>query len=99
MLYWIRFELDKHYEVINRILSAKLLFIQPRKKGESLLATHGVPKILLGIPSVGFEEDWKKVYRKIQQKRFKNIGVERKELDEMIEIFNREWESVVNKHI
>lgn len=99
MSYWIRFELYKHYEVINRILSAKLLFVQPGKKGERLLATHGAPKILLEIPSVGFEEEWKKVYRKIQEKRFKNLGVKRKDLDKVLEVLNKEWDSVVNKHI
>lgn len=96
--YIVRFDLFKHCGVIDRILSAKLMFIQAGKDGQRLLNTPDAPKLLLEVPHTGFENEWKKIYRKIQEKRFRNLGVKEKDLDEVISLFNKEWERVVNKH-
>lgn len=96
--YVIKFDLNKHCGVIDRILAAQLMFIQAGKTGQRLMNTPDAPKLLLEVPHTGFEKEWGKIYRKVQEKRFRNLGVKRKDLDEMISFFNKEWESVVNKH-
>lgn len=96
--YVIKFDLYRQCAIIDRILSSKLMYIQAGKQGERLLNTPNRPKLLLEVPHTGFETEWKKIYRKTQEKRFKDLGVKRKDLDKVINSFNEEWASVTNKH-
>ena len=96
--YVIKFDLYTQCSVIDKILSSQLMYIQAGKKGDRLLNTPNQPKLLLEVPNTGFEKEWKKIYRKTQEKRFKKLGVKKKDLDRVIESFNNEWDSVTNKH-
>ena len=96
--YIIKFDLYKQCSVIDKILSAQLMYIQSGKKGDRLLKTQHNPKLLMEIPHTGFEKEWVKIYRKAQEKRFKDLGVKRKDLGKMIDSFNEEWNSVTNIH-
>ncbi len=96
--YVIKFDLYKQCSIIDKILSSQLMYIQAGKKGDRLLNTPNQPKLLLEVPHTGFENEWKKIYRKTQEKRFRKLGIKKKDLDKVIDSFNREWDSVTNKH-
>lgn len=99
LTYIVNFQLDKYFEVINRILSAQMMYIQAGKSGDKLRDNMSVPKILVEVPHTGFEVEWEKIYRKVQVNRFKKLGVKKKDMNGVIESFNQEWESVINKHL
>lgn len=54
---------------------------------------------MVEVPHTGFEVEWEKICRKVQINRFKKLGVKKKDMNGVIEFFNQEWESVVNKHL
>lgn len=96
--YVIRFNIYEQYSIIDKILLSQLLYIQAGKKGDRLLNTPNRPKLLLEISHTGFENEWKTISRKIQEKRFKKLGIKQKDLDKVVDSFNKEWDSVTNKH-
>lgn len=97
--YIVKFDLQKQFAVIDKILSAQMLYIQPGKQGDRLGNDLCVPKILVEVPNTGFEVEWKKIYRKLQIERFKKLGVNRRDINSVIECFNNEWENVTNAHL
>lgn len=96
--YVIRFEIEKYAASIAGILSAHLVYIQAGKNGDRISGLTGEAKLILEIPHTGFEKEWDKIYRKKLEKDFKKMGVKRRDLDNIIDSFLQEWESVINRH-
>lgn len=95
----IVFNLKEQYATIDRILKTNLLYIQCGKEGDRVFTPEEPIRILVEIPNTGFEEYWVNIKEKTQKARFKELGVKNKNLDSVIDMFNKEWDGVFDKHI
>ncbi|MGH1403823.1 MAG: hypothetical protein ACRBDL_06230 [Alphaproteobacteria bacterium] len=73
----IEFDVRTYGTVIDTILSAKALYLQPGKEGDRLSHDINCPKIGVEVADTGFGECWDKLWRKSLTKKFKHMGFNR----------------------
>ena len=73
----VDFNITSQGVIVEQILSARALYIQPGKEGDKLSKTIDAPKILVEIPNTGFRVDWDKLYFKALVGRFRAKGLRR----------------------
>lgn len=95
--YMIGFEVSEHYGLLDMVLKTHLLFVQAGKEGDRITSTFNKPRILLELPITDFEPEIFRLIKKAKRKRFKRLKVKRKDLKEVIEQFDKEWENFTSK--
>lgn len=65
--------------LIEQILKAKSLYLQPGRKGDRLTSTLENPRMLVEVPELGFSEEWKKIWPKEVAKKFRKLGLKRRD--------------------
>ena len=59
----IRFETDKYADIIDGIISARALHLQPGKNGDRCSDDITAPKVLIEIPKKSTFDSWNKIYK------------------------------------
>lgn len=72
---FVRFDPEENAHLINLILRAEAMYLQPGSPGERLRDTINRPMIILGVPDTGFGKDWAAEYIKIITRRFRKKGL------------------------
>jgi len=75
----IEFEMPKQAALVDQILTAGAVYLQPGKPGDKLLQDLAAPKVIVEIPDTGFRPYWEKIYRKIVIDNFRKSGLSRAE--------------------
>jgi hypothetical protein len=73
----IEFEIEKQGALVDQILTAGAMYLQPGKPGDRLLADLSVQKMIVEIPDTGFRDYWDKLYLKSVVKSLRRSGMSR----------------------
>lgn len=95
--YIIVFEASMHCSVLDVILKTRLLYIQAGEVGDKVSRKLDSPRILFELPITDFETEIKQILEKEKVKRFKRMNVKKKDLKNVINGFDAEWESFTTK--
>jgi len=74
----VEFELPKLAGAIDNILRAKSMFLLEGKEGSTFTSTEGQPRILMEMPSTGFEPTWERIFRSSLVRMFRDEGASRR---------------------
>ncbi|ARQ61134.1 UNVERIFIED_ORG: hypothetical protein GGE64_001207 [Rhizobium etli] len=75
----IEFEITKQGALVDQILTAGAVYLQPGKPGDKLLHDLEVPKVIVEIPDTGFRSYWEKIYLKSVFGQLRKSGLTRAE--------------------
>lgn len=95
----LEFEVATHIAIINQIIEAESLYLQPGKIGDRFITTSDNPRILLEIPSKEFRSEWDKIHRKLIFQTFRNQGASRQKAKQATEEFLQEWRKISSLRI
>ncbi len=83
----LHFDIEKQYSIIDGILIANGLYLQPTESGKKVSQGLQKKKIIVEIPDTGFSSKWEDLYSKMLVKKFKKSGFSRSEAIKKTEIF------------
>jgi hypothetical protein len=63
--------------LVDSILMAQALYLQPGRPGDRIITKMDAPRILVEVPRVGFEDVWEKLLRHGLRKMFRDKGLSR----------------------
>jgi len=70
-------ELPKQGILVDQILAAKALYVQPSREGDRLPTTPEIQRLLIEVTDAGFAAVWDAVFRSSSESEFKRRGVPR----------------------
>lgn len=73
----IEFDIGKQGALVDQILTAGAVYLQPGQPGDRFISNPAAPKVIVEIPETGFREHWDAMYLKAIIKRFKRQGMGR----------------------
>lgn len=95
----ILFEIEKNYAVIDEILRSQMLIIQGGKPDDRFSCNLNSYKIVVEVPLTGFEDKWHDLRKKYQRKRLKKMGVKNKDINNVMNDIDKEWDAVIRTHL
>lgn len=75
----IEFEITKQGALVDQILTAGAVYLQPGKPGDGLLRDLNLPKVIVEVPDTGFRLHWDKIYLKSVVDKLRRSGLTRSE--------------------
>lgn len=75
----LEFDVTEQGILVDSILTAKALFLQPGRKGDRLSTSFEHPRILVEVPERGFKPEWEKLWPKALAKKLKKTGLKRQD--------------------
>jgi hypothetical protein len=95
----MEFDLLNQGPIVDQIMMAKALYLQPGRPGDRLSTTMDNLKILIELGDSGFQSDWNKIYRKAIIKRMREKGLSRRESNQAADGFINEWRSLAGTRV
>ncbi|MHA6694630.1 hypothetical protein [Homoserinimonas sp. A520] len=89
----IGFELPKFAGAIDNILRARSMYLLEGDVDSTFTSTDGQPRILVELPSTGFEAAWQRIFRKSVANMFREEGQGRGASRALADRFIAEWRS------
>jgi hypothetical protein len=77
--------------VVDQIIQAQGVYLQPGRPGDRLATTLDKGKILVEVPSRNFRAEWDRIFSKQLGKKFRKEGLSRQEAKRATESFLKEW--------
>jgi len=93
----IEFNIVRQGGVVDQIIQAQGVYIQPGKKGDRLRTTMDHDRILVEVPSKHFRAEWDKMLSKAIFKDFKRKGLSRSEAKLASNDFVKTWRELGSK--
>ncbi len=87
----IEFEVVPQVGVVDQIIHAQGVYLQPGRKGDRYSSTMERERILVEIPSKEFRKEWSRILRKALIKDYQRKGLSKKDAKLATEDFIREW--------
>ncbi len=87
----LEFDITNQGGLVDQILTASGLYIQPGREGDRLVSTMNNPRILVEVGDLGFGKQWNEMLRKHIVKKLRADGLSRRESKEAVERFLQEW--------
>ena len=75
----LEFDVTEQGILVDSILTAKALFLQPGQKGHRLSTTLESPRILVEVPTRGMKAEWDKLWPMALAKKLKKMGLKRQD--------------------
>lgn len=88
---FIEFDVLSQGGLVDRIVAARALYIQPGRDGDRFASTMDSKRIIVEVPETGFDDHWNKVLRKVIFRDYRARGLSRSESKLATERFIREW--------
>lgn len=85
------FDIARKGGVVDQIIQAQGVYIQPGREGDRLINTINHDRILVEVPSRVFRKQWDKMLYKAMVKRFKRDGLSRTDAKIATENFIKDW--------
>jgi hypothetical protein len=95
----IEFNIVRQGGVVDQIIQAQGVYIQPGKKGDRLSTTMDHDRILVEVPSKHFRREWDKIFYKALVKDFKGKGLSKSDAKIASNGFVKEWREFGSKRI
>lgn len=95
----ILFEIEKNYAIIDEILRSQMLIIQGGKPDDRFSYNFNSNKIVVEVPLTGFEDKWYDIRKKYQRKHLKKMGVKKKDINNVMNDIEKEWDAVIRTHL
>ncbi len=73
----LRFEMPTKAFLVDQTLFARAIYLQHGVTGDSMKTTWNNPRVLIELPSTGFEEDWESIYPRQLQRILRDQGMAR----------------------
>lgn len=90
----LEFDTARQGGVVDQIIHAQGLYIQPGKEGDRLYSTIDNERLLVEVPSRYFRKEWDNIFRKAITKDFQRKGLSRNDAKIATESFIKEWRQV-----
>jgi hypothetical protein len=91
LLVILEFDTPRHGGLVDQILAARALYLQPGRDGDWLANTFDAPRVLLDILEVGFDEIWAVMRHKHLVGEFRRRGLSRSDAKRAAKDFAQEW--------
>ena len=78
----LEFDVVEQGILIECILAAQALYIQPGREGDRVPPILDTNRIIVEVPELGFREDWRKIWRKELVRYYRKEGLARGEAQE-----------------
>ena len=95
----IEFNIVRQGGVVDQIIHAQGVYIQPGKEGDRLSTTIDHDRLLVEVPSKHFRKEWSKILHKALFKDFKRKGLTRNDAKNAAENFIKEWREFGSKRM
>ena len=89
----ISFDLIKYGGIVDRILHAKAVYLQPGKPGDRFDPTFGIPGILIEVGG-NFGGKWNAILNRALLRDFRGRGLSRKEALKAVKLTRVEWQEL-----
>ncbi|MEC4685484.1 MAG: hypothetical protein VST71_07115 [Nitrospirota bacterium] len=86
----LQFDIVNQGGLVDQILAARTLYIQPGREGDRLATTVDKPKILIEV-SDNFKEEWDRIFLKHIAKDMREKGLGRHQAKQAAQQFIEEW--------
>jgi hypothetical protein len=90
----LEFDLAFQAGVLDQIIQAEGVYLQPGQPGDRLVRTLDAERVLVELPSKQFREEWENIYRKSLHKSFRKEGLSRSKAKQATKDFLVEWRKV-----
>lgn len=87
----LEFDVVKQGGLVDYIVQAQGLYLQPGRPGDRLISTVDTDRILVEVPSKDFRDEWEKMFLKGLLRKFRADGCGRQLAKERSRAFLREW--------
>jgi len=87
----LEFDIERQGGLVDAIIRARCVYLQPGRLGDRLALTLDNPRILVSIGDLGFDEDWDKTFRKHLVERLRREGLGRPDAKRAVSHFLNEW--------
>lgn len=95
----IEFNIVRQGGLVDQIIYAQGVYIQPGKEGDRLSTTMDHDRILVEVPSRHFRNEWDRIFYKALSKNFKKRGLSRNDSKNAARNFIKEWREFGSKRI
>ncbi len=87
----VEFPLPELAGAIDNVLRAKSMFLLEGPKGSTFTSTQGQSRILLELPSTGFEKTWDHIFHKAITNMMREEGLSRRQAEHQAQTFITHW--------
>lgn len=87
----LEFNVQEQGGILDQIIQAQGVYLQPGRPGDRLANTLNKEKILVEVPSKQFRSEWDQIFRKQLRKKFRGEGLSRLEARSSTEAFLKDW--------
>lgn len=87
----LEFNVAEQGEIVDQIIQAQGVYLQPGRPGDRLGNTLNKEKILVEVPSKNFMGEWDGIFRKQLRKKFRSEGLTRQQAKHSVEEFLKDW--------
>lgn len=91
MIAILEFDITKEGGIVDIIVHARGLYIQPGRDGDRLSTTPDAPKILVEVPDTGFSQIWDDMFHRFIMKDLRRNGLSRQQAKQAASRFIEEW--------
>ena len=91
MFAMLEFDIERQGGLVDQILRAGALYIQPGQAGDRIVTSSDNPKVLIHIPDTGFRDEWEQIFMKHLTKGFKSRGLKGSKAKDAASMFLEEW--------
>ena len=97
----IEFDMTKRQGVlVDQILWAQGVYLQPGRPGDRLVTTMGNPKILVEVPAnEAYKKQFQKIYEKAIFRKFRKMGMSRSDSKHSVQVYLKKWREVFHRRI
>jgi len=85
------FDIERQGGLVDQILRAGAVYIQPGQVGDRFITTSDNPKILIHIPDTGFSDEWEIIFMNHLINGFKKRGLKGSKAKDAASMMLKEW--------
>lgn len=93
----LEFDILKQGGVVDQIVQAEALYLQPARPGERFGNNINREKILVEVPSKNFAGEWNVMFDSVLKEDIRKKGLDRKEAQEFVRKFKESWRETWRK--
>lgn len=91
----IEFDLDLHSGLVDNLMRAGGMYLLHGLVDDTFTSTTGRPRILIELPTTGFEKSWEGIFKRSMAKKFREQGCSRSKASRLAGEFVADWRSTM----
>lgn len=96
----IAFDIETQGVLVDQILWAQGVYLQPGRPGDRLVTTMNNPKILIEIPANRtFRRQFNRIYEKALYRTFRKAGMSRSDAKTSVRSYLEEWRDALHRRV